>query len=86
LRNYLIRSSPRTGGSFLWSLLGLSWRGVAALLVEFADALEKTAAVCNDQFGTKDGRTFEVEDVGTSWTGGIPVVGLEFIRVNKSCH
>jgi hypothetical protein len=46
----------------LWFSRGLSWRGIAAVLVEFGDALKQSAAVGNRGFGTEYTRTFEVEN------------------------
>jgi len=49
-------------GLYLWSFRGLSWRGVAGVLVEFGYALKEAATICKGGFGTEDGGTFEIED------------------------
>jgi hypothetical protein len=41
---------------------GEGWRGVARLLVELSDALEKASAVRNCAIVAENGRSFEVED------------------------
>jgi hypothetical protein len=50
-------------GLSLWSFIReVSWRGVAAVLVEFSNALEETSTIGDGDFGTKCRGTFEVED------------------------